>query len=88
MSRITDRDRAQRTARVIASDIAHYNEERVVQGILDDNLFQVLALEIAEGREHYQARVAPEIVESENFFERALVDVLIHGKGHVKSEIW
>jgi len=88
MSRTDDSKLAQRKARVIASDLAHYHEDKVVKGILEDSLFQVLALEIAEGREHYQAQVAPSIVETENYYEQALVDVLIHGKGHIKSKIW
>ena len=88
MSRITDKNRARRTARVIASDLSLYHEDKVVKGILNDNLFDVLAEEIDEGREHYESRVAPEIVQDDNFFEQALVDVLIHNKGHIKSPIW
>ena len=88
MSRITDKSRARRTARVIASDLALYNEDRVVKGILNDDLFEVLSDEISEGREHYESRVSPEIAEDENFFELALVDVLVYNKGHIKSPIW
>jgi hypothetical protein len=88
MALITDKELAKRTARHIASDLALYNEERVVKGLEEDSLFVELGEEIAEGKDHYATRVAPSIVEEENFYERALVDILIFGKGHIKSPIW
>ena len=88
MSRITDRGRARRAARVIASDLSLYHEDDVVTGLVEDDLFERLADEIEKGREHYESRVAAKIVEKENLYDLALVDVLIQGKGHVKSEIW
>ena len=88
MSQIKDRDLARRRARVTASDLALYNEEKVVKGILNDDLFEALSEEIAEARKDYEERVSPEIVASENFFDLALVDVLVHNKGHIKSPIW
>jgi hypothetical protein len=88
MSKITDDKRAQRAARVIASDLSLYHEDEVVAGIVNDDLFERLGDEIEKGREHYESRVADELVERENFYEIALVNVLIQNKGHVKSEIW
>jgi len=88
LSRITDRGRARRAARVIASDLSLYHEDDVVTGLVEDDLFERLADEIEKGREHYESRVAAKIVEKENLYDLALVDVLIQGKGHVKSEIW
>ena len=88
MSKITDDKRAQRAARVIASDLSLYHEDDVVAGIVNDDLFERLADEIEKGREHYESRVSAELVEGHNFYELALVDVLIQNKGHIKSEIW
>ncbi len=85
---ITTPEAATRLARAIASDLSLYNEEKIVQGIKDDNLFDVLKEEIEEGRELYRSRVSPELYTKTNFYERALVDIIIKAKGHVKSKIW
>lgn len=81
-------ERAIRLARTIASDISLYNEEKIVRGLTEDKLFTELADEIEEGRELYRARVAGELYERTNFFDRAIVDIIIKSKGHVKSKIW
>ena len=81
-------ERAIRLARTIASDISLYNEEKIVRGLTEDKLFTELADEIEEGRELYRARVAGELYERTNFFDRAIVDIIIKSKGHMKSKIW
>jgi len=81
-------ERAIRLARTIASDISLYNEEKIVRGLAEDKLFTELQDEIEEGRELYRARVAPDLYERTNFFDRAVVDIIIKLKGHVKSKIW
>lgn len=83
-----EKTKAMRLARAIASDISLYNEQKIVKGIEQDNLFEVLKEEIEEGRELYRSRVSPEIFASTNFFDRAIVDIVIRPKGHVKSKIW
>ena len=87
---MTDEEKmkAMRLARAIASDISLYNEPKIVQGLEQDNLFEVLKDEIEEGRELFKSRVSSEIYERTNFFDRAIVDVVIKPKGHVKSKIW
>jgi len=87
---MTDEERmkAMRLARAIASDISLYNEAKIIQGIEQDRLFDVLRDEIAEGRELFKSRVSSEIFTRTNFFDRAIVDVVIKPKGHVKSKIW
>jgi len=85
---ITTPEAATRLARAIASDLSLYNEEKIVKGIKADNLFDVLKDEIEEGRELYRSRVSPELYGKTNFYERALVDIIIKSKGHVKSKIW
>jgi spore germination protein GerM len=79
---------AMRLARAIASDISLYNEEKIIQGIVHDNLFDVMAGEIDEGLNLYKSRVAPELFQSSNFYYRAIVDIVVKSKGHIKSKIW
>jgi hypothetical protein len=79
---------ANRLARAIASDLSLYNEAKIKEGIENDTFFSVLQEEIAEGRAHYESRVDPKILGSTNFFDRALVDVILARKGHIKSKIW
>ncbi|MCM0084096.1 hypothetical protein L4X63_21165 [Geomonas sp. Red32] len=87
MSLIDNRDQARRLARAIISDVAMYNREKVEQGIKEDNIFELLHDELAEGKEHFQSRVAPEIADS-NIFDLAVVDVLIKRAGKIESSIW
>lgn len=79
---------AMRLARAIASDISLYNDAKIVAGIQNDNLFDALEAELAEGRELYKSRVSPDLYARSNYFDRAIVDVLLRGKAHVKSKIW
>ena len=81
-------ERAIRLARTIASDISLYNEEKIMRGLAEDKLFTALSDELEEGRELYRARVAPDLYERTNFFDRAVVDIILKSKGHVKSKIW
>jgi curved DNA-binding protein CbpA len=80
--------KAMRLARAIASDISLYNEQKIIKGIEQDNLFEVLKDEIEEGRELYKSRVSQELYTTTNFFDRAIVDIVIRSKAHVKSKIW
>ncbi len=87
---MTDEERmkAMRLARAIASDISLYNEQKIIKGIEQDNLFEALKDEIEEGRGLFKIRVSAEIFTKTNFFDRAINDVVIRPKGHVKSKIW
>jgi hypothetical protein len=76
MPLIETEEAARRLARAIASDLSLYNEEKIINGITNDNLFQGLSEEIEEGRALYKRRVAPELY-PRNFYDRALVDILI-----------
>jgi DNA-binding response OmpR family regulator len=53
--------KAQRLARIIASDISLYDEAKVKEGIRSGTFFELFAEEIAEGRQHFLARI-PETV--------------------------
>ena len=87
MPLIETEEAARRLARAIASDLSLYNEEKIVNGITHDNLFETLSEEIEEGRALYKRRVDASLY-SKNFYDRALVDILIKAKGHIKSKIW
>ncbi|HWN67804.1 MAG TPA: hypothetical protein VNM90_09195 [Haliangium sp.] len=84
---IDNAKRARQLARAIASDLTLYHEAKILEGIANDTLFDVMAEEIEEGRELFKSRVKPEIYEM-NIYDRAVVDVLVKSKGHVKSRIW
>jgi hypothetical protein len=84
---IDNTDRARRLARAIASDLTLYNEAKIMQGIQNDTLFDAMKAEIEEGRALFKSRVTPEIY-GLNIYERALVDVMLKSKGHIKSKIW
>jgi len=79
---------ASRLARAICSDLALYNEAKIIQGIEQDSFFDLLRDEIEEGRELYRSRVAPELYGKTNYFDRAIVDVILRRKGAVRSRIW
>jgi hypothetical protein len=83
-----ERSKARRLARAIASDISMYNEEKIVRGLEQDNFFEALKDEIEEGRELFRSRVSAEIYQKSNLFDRAIVDIIIKPKGHVRSRIW
>lgn len=79
--------RARQLARAIASDLTLYHEAKILDGIANDTLFEVMSDEIEEGRALFQSRVTPEIY-TEGIYDLAIVDVLVKSKGHVKSKIW
>lgn len=81
-------ERAVRLARTIASDISLYNEEKIIRGIANDSLFDEIEDELEEGRELYRGRVDPALYARTNYFDRAVVDIILRSKGHVKSNIW
>jgi hypothetical protein len=84
---IDNAKRARQLARAIASDLTLYHEAKILDGIGNDNLFEAMADEINEGKELFKSRVTEDIF-GQNIYERAIVDVLVKSKGHVKSKIW
>jgi hypothetical protein len=80
-------ERARQLARAIASDLTLYHEKKVISGIENDSLFELLAEEIEEGRALFKSRVTPDVYEL-NIYDRAIVDVMVKSKGHVRSKIW
>jgi len=84
---IDNPQRARQLARAIASDLTLYHEQKILEGITNDTLFDVMKEEIEEGRALFKSRVTPDIF-GQNIYDRAIVDVLIKSKGHLKSKIW
>ncbi|HEX2660658.1 MAG TPA: hypothetical protein VHU40_20395 [Polyangia bacterium] len=87
MALIDKPERARQLARAIASDLTLYHEGKILEGLTRDTLFDVMRDEIEEGRALYKSRVTPEIY-TLNIYDRALVDVMLKSKAHVKSKIW
>ena len=81
-------EQAIRLARAICSDVALYNDEKIVRGIENDNFFDVLHDELEEGRALYKARLSPDLYARSNYYERAIVDVILRSKRNVRSRIW
>jgi hypothetical protein len=88
MGVVKDPDVARRIARAVVSDIALYNAKQVEEGIAKDTLFDLLKEEIEEGRSYYLSRVDPEVARSTNYFNEALVDVLVRSGGRIPSKAW
>jgi hypothetical protein len=84
---IDNPQRARQLARAIASDLTLYHEQKILDGITNDTLFDVMKEEIEEGRALFKSRVTPDVF-GQNIYDRAIVDVLIKSKGHLKSKIW
>ena len=89
MAKLVDNPKlAFRLARAIISDIALYNPEKVKEGIKNDSVFELLAEELKEGREHFYGRVSPELADRDHLYDRAIVDVMIRQAGKIESSIW
>jgi len=87
MALIESEEAARRLARAIASDLSLYNEDKIVEGVQSDTLYTAIADEIEEGRALFKSRVSPELYEK-NFYDRAIIDILVRSKGHVESPMW
>lgn len=87
MALIDKPERARQLARAIASDLTLYHEKEIVDGLENDNLFNVMHDHIEEGRALFKSRVTEDIYKL-NIYDRAVVDVMIKSKGHVKTKIW
>ena len=85
--KIDNEPRAQSLARAIASDIQLYNKAKIEEGLQNDTFFDLLAEEIAEGRDLFRSRVTPEIFRR-NFYDRAIVDRVIRPSKSLDTKIW
>ncbi len=88
MGVVKDPDVARRIARAVVSDIALYNSKKIEEGIEQDTLFDLLREEIEEGQNYYLSRVDPDVARNTNFFNQALVDLIVKPAGRIPSKIW
>ncbi len=87
MNLVENPDQAKRLARAIVSDVAMYNRDKVESGIKNDTIFDLLADELEEGRQHFLSRVSATL-DPEHIYQIAVVDVLIKRAGKFESPIW
>ncbi|MFQ5736391.1 MAG: hypothetical protein ACE5GY_05960 [Thermodesulfobacteriota bacterium] len=88
MTLINSQEAAARLARTIISDIALYNEDKILKGIKNDNIFDLLEKELDEGLALYRSRVEPSMDSKNKFYNKAIVDILIKRNGDIESAIW
>lgn len=88
MALINTNEAASRLARTIISDIALYNKVKILNGLRDDNIFDLLEKELQEGLTLYRTRLAPDFDNKNKIYNRAIVDVLIKRNANIESDIW
>lgn len=64
-------EKARRFARIIVSDIALYNQEAVVEGIRNGTFYELLKVDVDEGRDLYEKRVPRAIKANKDYYQEA-----------------
>ena len=86
---VNPEERAESLARLIVEEIILYNKVRIKEGIENDTLFDLLDKDISAGRRYYEDNVSPDLPPQSNYFNQALVDLLVRGQGaQIPSRIW
>jgi hypothetical protein len=70
---------ARRFARLLVSEIKLYNEQKVVDGRTQSDLYPRLREYIDRSREMYDKRVKPEVAQKYDYFHHELVNTLAEG---------
>jgi hypothetical protein len=70
---------ARRFARLLVSEIKLYNEQKVSEGRMQNDLYDRLREYIDRSREMYDKRVKPEVAQSYDYFHHELVNTLAEG---------
>lgn len=73
---VPERERAERLARVIVSDISLYYQDRIDEGILEGNWSELLATEIKEARLLFRERFPSLEIQNSKILEAAFLDLL------------
>lgn len=88
MNKIDDLEKAKRLARTIITDIVLYNQNKVQEGIKNDNIFELLEEEIELGRKLFEEKVDTSVIPIK-VFNTILVDIMIAKHGStIESDIW
>jgi len=64
-------EKARRFARIIVSDIALYNQESVIEGLMKGTFYDLLRQDVDEGRELYEGRVPGLIKAKKDYYQEA-----------------
>jgi predicted Zn finger-like uncharacterized protein len=64
-------EKARRFARIIVSDIALYNQEAVIEGLKNGTFYELLKVDVDEGRELYERRVPDVIKAKKDYYQEA-----------------
>lgn len=67
-----EHEKAKRLARIIVSDIQLYNQDAVIEGVKNNNFYELLAKDIAEARKLYNQRVPEHIRSKTNYLEETI----------------
>ena len=78
MTLITDKEAAKRLARTIISDMITYNSSKLKEGLKNDNLLEVFDKQLEQGRKYYRSKVSSDVIETDMFYDLAIVDVMVH----------
>lgn len=70
---------AQRFARLLVSEVKLYNEQKVVEGRNERDLYKRLREHIDRSRQMYDQRVQPEVAQRYDYFHHELVNTLAEG---------
>lgn len=73
---VPERERAERFARIIVSDISLYYQDRIDEGILDGNWSELLAKEIKEARKLFSDRFPSPRIQNSKILEASFLDLL------------
>lgn len=73
---VPERERAERLARIIVSDISLYYQDRIDDGILGGNWSDLLASEIKEARRLFSERFPSPEIQNSKILEAAFLDLL------------
>ncbi|MHC4479355.1 MAG: hypothetical protein ACYS1C_00070 [Planctomycetota bacterium] len=77
---------AWRIARVLAADLEAYHEDAVREGVLYGTFHDVLRQPIEKARKAYEQRLSRDIVESYDYFSRALDELIARKQAELAEE--
>ena len=81
---------AERRARVLAADMTIYPDiqRKIEVGIQNDTLFDELDGLLREARNHFAQYFSEDVINNTNILEKAFIDIVFAGTGHIDSTIW
>lgn len=75
-------------ARLIVGAIALAHRDKIAEAIKCDALFEFLGKELEEGRRYYEKHLDASALAGAEYFNQAIVDILVKDQGKVASKIW